>query len=83
MTSLLLFRPANALEKRHASLFAHLDLHLGDGVEDAKVFLLQALEVLGQLLVPGVQDEDLEAERGAGNAEVGQGDEACHPHCGD
>jgi hypothetical protein len=32
--------------------------------------------------VPGVEDEDLEAERRTGNAEVGQGDQASHPHCG-
>jgi hypothetical protein len=32
--------------------------------------------------VPRVEDEDLEAERGAGDAEICEGDEACHPHGG-
>lgn len=47
-----------------------------DVVEDADVLLLERLEVVRKLLVPGVQDEDLEAERGGGDEEVCEGDGA-------
>lgn len=47
-----------------------------DVVEHAQVLLLELLEVVGELLVPGVQDEDLEAERRGGDEEIGEGDGA-------
>lgn len=74
--------PSDALEDGLAPLLADLDLHLLHGVEDAQVLLLEVLKVLRQLLVPRVQDEDLEAERRGGDEEVGQRDGARHPHGG-
>ena len=40
------------------------------------MLLLQRLEALVELLVPWVEDKDLEAERRAGDDEIGERDEA-------
>lgn len=40
------------------------------------MLLLQVLEALIQLLVPGIQDKDLEGESGGCDEEVGEGDAA-------
>lgn len=45
-------------------------------VQDLDVFLLQPLEFGVQLVVPRVQDEDLEAQGRGGDGKVGQGDAA-------
>jgi hypothetical protein len=53
-----------------------------DGAEHAKVFVLKVVEVGLQLVMPGVQDEHLEAQRRTGDGEVGKGDESRDPHRG-
>jgi len=42
-----------------------------------KVFLFQSLEFIVQLVVPRVQDEDLESQRRRRDDEVGQRDSLC------
>lgn len=51
-----------------------------DAPQNAEVFLLERVEVVLELVVPGVEDEDLEAEGRRGDGEVGQRDEAGDPH---
>lgn len=50
------------------------------------MLLLERVEVVLELVVPGVEDEDLEAEGRGGDCEVGQRDKTGDPHlvgCGD
>ncbi len=42
------------------------------GLQDAEMLLLQFLEIMLELMVPGVEDEDLEAQGGRRDAEVCQ-----------
>lgn len=51
--------------------------------EEAEVFDLEGLEFVVELVVPRVEDEDLEGQGGGGDAEVGEGDEAGEDHLGD
>lgn len=51
-----------------------------DRVEDPDVLLLQRLEVVIELFVPGVEDAHLEAQSGAGDDEVGDGDGSGDDH---
>lgn len=51
-----------------------------DDVQDSQVFFFQGLEVLVQLLMPWVQDADLEAQCRGGNEEVRDGNCAGDEH---
>lgn len=52
-------------------------------MKHAQVLLLQRLEVIVELLVPRVQDEDLEAQRRGANSEVGERETTRDQHlCG-
>lgn len=48
--------------------------------EQAEVFGLERLEFVVELVVPRVEDEDLEGQGRGGDAEVGEGDEAGEYH---
>lgn len=48
--------------------------------QNPEVLFLQGVEPLVELLVPWVQDENLECEGRRRHDEVGQGDSACHDH---
>lgn len=53
---------------------------VGDAPQNAEVLLLERIEVILELVVPGVEDEDLETEGRGGDGEVGQRDKAGDPH---
>ncbi len=69
--------PGSKLLKLLANL-TQLGQSLGLAIaQGAQVLLLQLLEVLVELLVPGVEDEDLERQRGGGDHEVREGEATC------
>jgi len=53
-----------------------------DGAKNSKVLLLQSFEVIVELLVPRVQDADLERQCRRGNNEVGDGNGPGEEHRG-
>lgn len=60
----------------------HLLSDLPDRLQNPEMLLLKFLERLVELVVPWVQDEDLEAKCGRGDGEVRQGNETCDNHLG-
>jgi hypothetical protein len=53
---------------------------VSNGIEDLEMLLLQVLKSRIEFLVPGVQDEDLEAQCRTGDDKVGDGDGPCDNH---